>query len=111
MYALASGNTFRDDEGGNWLLSFLFRKALQSDVLFESLILFVLSQAPAGLAISTEREDEQAFLSLRGRMIRKLQRRLGVPRECIDDITIHTILNLMASDVSEHSQPAPIISA
>jgi hypothetical protein len=91
---------YRDANGGNWLLSNLFKMALQADLLFESTVTFVWSQLPPMRLGSSPEEHERALMSVRGSVMRKLHHRLSVPKLCSDDVTIHTVLNLMAADVS-----------
>ncbi|KIX94697.1 uncharacterized protein Z520_09743 [Fonsecaea multimorphosa CBS 102226] len=98
IYAPLNAGNYRDDQGGNWLLSYLFRVALQADLLFEATILFIWSQLPASQLTSSPEELERILISLRGSVMRKLHHRLTVPQLCCDDVTIHTILALMAGD-------------
>ncbi|KIW80904.1 hypothetical protein Z517_03927 [Fonsecaea pedrosoi CBS 271.37] len=98
IYAPMNLGNYQDDHGGNWLLSHLFRMAVQADLLFEATMLFVWSQLPASQLGSSPEELQQTLLSLRGSVMRKLHHRLTVPRLCCDDVTIHTVLALMAGD-------------
>ncbi len=92
---------YQDSEGGNWLLSHLFRIALQADLLFEATVLFVWCQLPASRFGSSQEEHEKVLMSVRGSVMKKLHHRLTVPNLCSDDVTIHTVLALMAGDVSK----------
>lgn len=100
IYAPQNVQTYRDAEGANWLLTHLFKMALQTDLLFEATVLFIWSQLPPSRLNSTREEHERAMASVRGSAIRKLHHRLSVPGLCSDDATIHTVLALMAGDVS-----------
>ena len=95
-----NAQNYRDSQGDNWLLSYLFRAALQADLLFESTVLFMWSQLPPARLGSSAEEHEKVLMRVRGSVMRKLRRRLGVPKLCSDDVSIHTVLNLMAADVS-----------
>jgi hypothetical protein len=94
---------YRDSSGGNWLLSYLFRVALQADLLFESTVHFLWCQLPPGQLDSSQEEHDNVLISIRGSVMRKLHHRLTVPKLCSDDVTIHTVLSLMAADVSRVS--------
>ncbi|KIW33056.1 uncharacterized protein PV07_04556 [Cladophialophora immunda] len=98
IYAPMNAGNYRDDQGGNWLLSYLFRVALQADLLFEATVLFIWSQLPASQLGSSPEELERILMGLRGSVMRKLHHRLTVPQLWCDDVTIHTVLALMAGD-------------
>lgn len=100
IYAPQNVQTYRDSHGANWLLTHLFKMALQTDLLFEATVLFIWSQLPPSRLNTTPEEHERAMASVRGSAIRKLHHRLSVPVLCSDDATIHTVLALMAGDVS-----------
>ncbi|KAJ9609407.1 hypothetical protein H2200_005734 [Cladophialophora chaetospira] len=98
VYAPMNAQNYRDSEGGNWLLSHLFKVALQADLLFESTVLFVWCQLPASRLGSSQEEHERMLMSVRGSVMKKLHHRLTVPKLSSDDVTIHTVLSLMAAD-------------
>ncbi|OAP59786.1 hypothetical protein AYL99_04788 [Fonsecaea erecta] len=98
IYAPMNAGNYRDGQGGNWLLSYLFRVALQADLLFEATVLFIWSQLPASQLGSSPEDLERTLMSLRGSVMRKLHHRLTVPQLRCDDVTIHTVLSLMAGD-------------
>lgn len=74
--------------------------ALQTDILFSCLILFVWSLPATSPVLAALEKYEHIYANIRSSVIRKLHRRLGMPVVCSDDITIATITILMAADVS-----------
>jgi hypothetical protein len=101
VYAPVNAQNYRDSQGNNWLLSYYFRLSLQADLLFEANVLFIWAQLPPDRFSSSAEEHERALISLRGNVIRKLHHRLSIPELSTDDTTIHTVLSLMAGDVSD----------
>ncbi|KAJ9607197.1 hypothetical protein H2200_008269 [Cladophialophora chaetospira] len=94
--AVKSKDMFTDPNGKNWLMTYRWAQALQSDLLFEGLVLYTLCQLPPGYKpLPTLRESR---LQYRASVLRKLRTRLSDPRLCTDDITLHTIIVLMGSD-------------
>jgi hypothetical protein len=87
------------DEGGNWLLNRLFPMALQSDMLFEALI---LSMARYSHTVGKEGliPGGVHFSQLRSSVLGKLHRMLSMDTEIsTSDLVIHTIICLIAADV------------
>lgn len=50
-------------------------------------------------------DHEKLYSKVRGSVMQKLHHRLSVPGSCSDDITIHTVVSLMAADVSRSPWP------
>ena len=100
VYAPMNVTNYQNNSGGNWLLSYLFRAALQADLLFEATVHFIWCQLPPSQLGQSQQTHQKVSMSVRGSVMRKLHHRLMVPKLCSDDITIHTVLALMAADVS-----------
>ncbi|KAJ9608153.1 hypothetical protein H2200_007141 [Cladophialophora chaetospira] len=86
------------DEAGNWLMNTLFPMALQSDMLFEALLLsmaryFSPTSKDALVPGGTH------FVYLRSSVLGKLHRTLSLEEEVsTSDTTIHTVICLIAAD-------------
>ncbi|ETI22463.1 hypothetical protein G647_06538 [Cladophialophora carrionii CBS 160.54] len=95
VYARDNASLY-SDEKGNWLLNRLFSLALQSDMLFEAIILSMSRLHPAGQSAIVP--GGVRFSYYRTSVISKLHRRLAVKEKATDDITIHTIIALISAD-------------
>ncbi|OCT51555.1 hypothetical protein CLCR_08336 [Cladophialophora carrionii] len=95
VYARDNASLYSDDKG-NWLLNRLFSLALQSDMLFEAIILSMSRLHPAGQSAIVP--GGVRFSYYRTSVISKLHRRLAIKEEATDDITIHTIIALISAD-------------
>ncbi|EXJ63911.1 hypothetical protein A1O7_00246 [Cladophialophora yegresii CBS 114405] len=87
------------DDAGNWLLKTLFPMALQSDMLFEALI---LSMARYSHPASKDAliPGGAHFAHLRSSVLSKLHRTLSMDTKIsTSDTTIHTVICLIATDV------------
>jgi hypothetical protein len=87
------------DDAGNWLLNTLFPMALQSDMLFQALI---LSMARYSHPASKDAliPGGSHFAHLRSSVLSKLHRTLSMDKEIsTSDTTIHTVICLIAADV------------
>ena|ERR1700742_668389 len=96
VYAKENASLY-SDERGNWLLRRFFPLALQSDMLFEAIILSMSRLHPA--TQSAVIPGGIHFAYYRTSVISKLHRRLMNKSEATDDITIHTIMSLISADV------------
>ena len=92
------------DKAGNWLMNTLFPMALQSDMLFEALVLSMARYShPAGKVALIP--GGSYFAQLRSNVLGKLHRTLSMEKEIsTSDTTIHTVICLIAADVR---QPIP----
>ena len=88
---------FTDQNGNNWLVSYRFPSALQSEVLFECLVLYTLSQLPP--KYRPFHATGETCLKLRASVLKKLHLRLQDPQLCQDDTTLHSVIMLIGSDV------------
>ena len=91
------------DEAGNWLMNTLFPMALQSDMLFEAL---VLSMARYFSPTSKDAlvPGGTHFVHLRSSVLGKLHRTLSMEEGVsTSDTTIHTVICLIAADVRSAS--------
>ena len=93
---------FMNEDGSNWLTTTFFPMTLQSDVLFEALVYFVLRNFASGHGyIPLPRGNVRSDYSLlRSNIISKLRQRFVLERESVDDITILTVLLVFAGEVS-----------
>jgi hypothetical protein len=91
--------TFRDEDGGNWMLLTYFRLALETRVLFEALMLHMACLIPPGEMGLRPEYYEDLLLRRRGGVMQGLRSRLLDCGSRIDDTTILTVTTLMVSDV------------
>ncbi|KAH0843504.1 hypothetical protein FOPE_08725 [Fonsecaea pedrosoi] len=97
-YAAMNASLYADDSGKNWLTGTLFPLALQSDMLFEALILSMARYTnPAGPNALVP--GGVHFAHLRSSVLGKLHRTLSQSKEIsTSDTTIHTVICLIAAD-------------
>jgi hypothetical protein len=94
-----NASLYTDSTGKNWLMDTLFPMAMQSDMLFEAMLLSMArysnpyqedSFTPGGLF----------FSHLRSGVLGKLHKRLSMEESvATSDLTIHTVICLIAADV------------
>ncbi|OCT53302.1 hypothetical protein CLCR_09997 [Cladophialophora carrionii] len=86
------------DDAGNWLLNTLFPMALQSDMLFQALILSMARYShPASKGALVP--GGAHFAHLRSSVLSKLHQALSMDKTIsTSDTTIHTVLCLIAAD-------------
>ncbi|OAP65231.1 hypothetical protein AYL99_01203 [Fonsecaea erecta] len=94
--AVKSRELFTDANGENWLMSYRFSVALQSDLLFECLVLYTLCQLPP--SYRPYPGIREICLQYRASILKKLRQRISDPRLCADDTTLHAITTLLGSD-------------
>lgn len=95
-----NASLYTDEAGNNWLMNTLFPLALQSDMLCEAL---VLSMARYSLPTTKDAliPGGVHFSHLRSSVLAKLHRTLSMKKEIsTSDTTIHTVICLIAADVS-----------
>ena len=87
------------DDAGNWLTTTLFPLALQSDMLFEALVLSMARYShPAGKDALIPGGIK--FSEMRSNVLAKLHRTLSMEKDIsTSDTTIHTVVCLIAADV------------
>jgi hypothetical protein len=88
------------DNLGNWLMTTLFPLALQSDMLFEALVLSMARYShPASKNALVP--GGAHFAQMRSNVLGKLHRTLSMGNEIsTSDTTIHTVTCLISADVS-----------
>ncbi|OQV02668.1 hypothetical protein CLAIMM_07824 isoform 2 [Cladophialophora immunda] len=94
--AIKSRELFTDANGDNWLMSYRFSVSLQSELLFECLVLYTLCQLPPSYRPFPALR--QICLQYRASILKKLRQRISNPRLCADDTTLHAITSLLGSD-------------
>ena len=102
VYAPSRGATFRGPSGENPILTELFPLMLQHESVVDSMIAFTLC-----MLIDCRRPNSPGAIEMwqrRGKALRLLRDRLNSPVHCSDDASIHTVISLMAVDVSDLSQ-------
>ena len=97
VYALQNASLYSDDQG-NWLLRRLFSLALQSDMMFEALVLSMSRLHPASATAMVP--GGLRFNQYRTSVLSKLHRRLANKEAATDDVVLHTIMALISADVS-----------
>ncbi|KIX92617.1 uncharacterized protein Z520_11646 [Fonsecaea multimorphosa CBS 102226] len=94
--AVKSRELFTDSNGDNWLMTYRFSTSLQSEILFECLILYTLAQLPP--SYTPFPGLRQMCLQYRANILKKLRQRISDPRLWADDTTLHAIVSLLGSD-------------
>lgn len=84
--------------GGRPMMTRNFPFVLQSDVAFEALVLFMIIHS-GDSAFGSPEQRRRAIAVHRNNVLSKLNQRLADPRTCSDNISLHTILSLIAADV------------
>ena len=96
---------YTDPTGKNWLMSTLFPMALQSDMLFEALILSMARYSQTSTKDALTPGGIQ-FASLRSSVLGKLHRTLSMDKDIsTSNVTIHTVICLIAADVGGSLPP------
>ncbi len=98
-FSAMNASLYTADGAGNWLMNTLFPMALQSDMLFEALI---LSMARYFTPTSKDAlvPGGAQFVHLRSSVLGKLHRTLSMEEGVsTSDTTIHTVICLISADV------------
>ncbi|KIW95948.1 uncharacterized protein Z519_03014 [Cladophialophora bantiana CBS 173.52] len=94
--AVKSRELFTEANGDNWLMTYRFAVSLQSELLFECLVLYTLCQLPP--SYKPFPGLRRIRLQYRASILTKLRQRISDPRLCADDVTLHAITTLLGSD-------------